>query len=147
MHLRAIRPFVEWEKTASAAMAGDPLWSVRAFRLALYAVECRSLDLVEVVRPPHADDGDQLTRAVGSIAANIAEGYSRASSADRARFYSYALGSVREAIVWYEMRRREIGSATADRQATLVEIRRLLLTTIRRMRPIGGTAKLRDPRS
>jgi four helix bundle protein len=125
---------------------GDPLWTVRAFRLALYAVECRSLDLVGVARPPRPDDGEQLTRAVGSIAANIAEGYSRASSAERARFYAYALGSVREAIVWYEVRRSQIGSTTDDRQATLVEIRRLLLTTIRRMRPIGGTSKLRDPR-
>jgi four helix bundle protein len=39
---------------------------------------------------------DQLYRALGSISANAAEGYSRGTGKDRARFYEYALGSVRE---------------------------------------------------
>jgi four helix bundle protein len=147
MRMRGIRPFVEWEKMAGAAMVGDPLWSVRAFRLGLYAIECRSVDLRGASNQAQPHDGDQLTRAIGSIAANIAEGYSRASSAERARFYGYALGSAREAIVWYEVKRAEIGSATDDRQETLVQIRRLLLATIRRMRPAGDTSKLRDPQA
>ena len=39
----------------------------------------------------------QLYAAIGSIAANIGEGYSRSSGKDRARIFEYALGSVREA--------------------------------------------------
>ncbi|MBC7896698.1 MAG: four helix bundle protein, partial [Cytophagaceae bacterium] len=43
----------------------------------------------------------QLLRAVDSISANIAEGYSRFSGRERARFYEIALGSAREAREWY----------------------------------------------
>lgn len=44
----------------------------------------------------------QLYTAIGSIAANLAEGYSRSSGRDRVRLYEYALGSARESTVWYE---------------------------------------------
>ena len=43
----------------------------------------------------------QLYAAIGSIAANIGEGYSRSSGKDRARIFEYALGSVRESMIWY----------------------------------------------
>ena len=82
---------------------------------------------------------DQLTRAVGSVAANIAEGYSRFSGPDRVRFYGYALGSVREAIAWYGTLGAELGTVAAERQAMLVQIRRLLLTTVKRARADSTT--------
>ncbi|NGP87647.1 four helix bundle protein [Aliifodinibius halophilus] len=44
---------------------------------------------------------DQLYRSAGSVSANIAEGYSRKSKLDQARFYEYALGSARECRGWY----------------------------------------------
>ncbi|MEO8195070.1 MAG: four helix bundle protein [Gemmatimonadales bacterium] len=44
----------------------------------------------------------QLYKAVGSIAANLGEGYSRSSGRDRARIFEYALGSARESTTWYE---------------------------------------------
>ncbi len=44
----------------------------------------------------------QLYAAVGSIAANLGEGYSRSSGRDRARIFEYALGSVRESMTWYQ---------------------------------------------
>ena len=70
----------------------------------------------------------QLYRAVASIPANIAEGYGRLSGRDRARFYEYALGSTREAIVWYRACRRMLGEEVArHRIDALTEIRRLLL--------------------
>jgi four helix bundle protein len=87
---------------------------------------------------------DQLTRALGSISANIAEGYSRGTISDRCRFYSYALGSSREAIAWYDTLRLELGDVASDRQAKLVQIRRLLLTTLRRIRPEGPSLSMRD---
>jgi four helix bundle protein len=43
----------------------------------------------------------QLYAAIGSIEANIGEGYSRSSGKDRCRIYEYALGSVRESVTWY----------------------------------------------
>lgn len=73
----------------------------------------------------------QLVRAVGSIAANIAEGYSRGSAPERRKFLEYALGSARESVVWYEA----AGVADANsRIERLTSIRRLLLTMIRTAR-------------
>lgn len=43
---------------------------------------------------------DQLVPAAASIAANIAEGYGRASHADFARFLGIAIGSLRETETW-----------------------------------------------
>jgi hypothetical protein len=42
-----------------------------------------------------------LLRAVGSISANLEEGYNRSSGRERAHFYEYALGSTRESRGWY----------------------------------------------
>jgi four helix bundle protein len=136
--------FVEWVGAADATRTGDPLWSVQAYRLGLYAIACHSFDRRTNPRVAKAATLDQITRAVGSIAANIAEGYSRSSLADRNRFYGYALGSTREAITWYDALRIELGEVTDARQGTLIQIRRLLLTTLRKNRPAGTSAIFAD---
>ena len=136
--------FSEWAQRADEARTGDPLWSVQAYRLGLYAIECHTFDRRENTQLGKAAALDQLTRALGSIAANIAEGYSRSTLADRVRFYGYALGSTREAIAWYDTLRIELGDLINDRQATLIQVRRLLLTTLRRTRPEGPSVNFRD---
>jgi four helix bundle protein len=73
----------------------------------------------------------QLYRAVWSVSANMAEGYSRTSGRDRARIFEYALGSTREAAVWYRAGRHVLSGDILDRRsAALAEIRRLLLVMI-----------------
>lgn len=77
----------------------------------------------------------QLYAAVGSIAANIGEGYSRSSGRDRARIFEYALGSVRECMVWYESAKPVLpADLQSERLKKLEEIRRLLLAIIPRER-------------
>lgn len=72
---------------------------------------------------------DQLYEAVGSIGANISEGYSRSSGRDRARFYEYALGSGRESRGWYYDARFILGDEVATHRIQLLtQIIRLLLT-------------------
>lgn len=44
---------------------------------------------------------DQLHRSLGSISANLTEGYSRSKGLDRARFIETALDSARESRDWY----------------------------------------------
>lgn len=136
--------FEEWERAASAGASGDPLWSIQAYRRAQYVVDAHTHDRRSNPRLASAPAFDQLTRALGSISANIAEGYSRSSVADRARFYSYALGSTREALTWYNTLRIELGPVVDDRQALLIQIRRLLLTTLRNMRASDPTSMLTD---
>jgi four helix bundle protein len=77
----------------------------------------------------------QLYAAVGSIAANLAEGYSRSSGRDRARIFEYALGSVRESMTWYESAEPILGGQlVSERFEKLEEIRRMLLAIIPRER-------------
>lgn len=74
---------------------------------------------------------DQLYRAVGSIGANISEGYSRSSGKDRARFYEYALGSARESRGWFYKSRHVLGENVAEHRMRLTtQIIRLLLTMV-----------------
>jgi four helix bundle protein len=129
-----ILPFTEWVATVSEAITGDPLWAMQAYRLAMYAIDCHSADRRVSANLMRASALDQATRAIGSVAANIAEGYSRSSLADRNRFYGYALGSTREAISWYDTLRVELGELSTERQSTLIQVRRLLLTTLKRTR-------------
>ncbi len=118
----------QWERSVAPEETADPLWQLHAYRVARCLVDQSQGD--GVVLALHVDPKTvaQLSRAVASIGANIAEGYSRRSGADRARFYGYALGSTREAMVWY----RAVASCLdADsvslRMAFLAQQRRLLL--------------------
>lgn len=72
---------------------------------------------------------------MGSISANLAEGYSRGTGRDRARFYEYALGSARESRDWYYKGRHILGPAvTTHRLNLLTQIIRLLLTMVPQQR-------------
>ena len=118
-----------------AAFDGDPMLRMRVHAIALAASNAAWEDAQAVARHPIAGSvADQLYRAVGSIGANIAEGYSRSSPRDRARFYEYALGSAREAREWY-VRARGVLEPDRLRSATtrLNEISRILMAVLRRV--------------
>lgn len=73
----------------------------------------------------------QLYESVGSIAANIAEGYSKSSGKDRARSFEYALGSARESKEWYEAGLPVLGKEIVNaRLEVLGHIRRMLTAII-----------------
>ena len=81
---------------------------------------------------------DQLYRAIGSISANIAEGYSRGTGKDRARFFEYALGSAREGRDWYFKGRHVLGNELAQhRSLQLAEVIAMLVAIIPRQRTNG----------
>ena len=81
---------------------------------------------------------DQLFRAIGSISANIAEGYSRGNHKDRARFYEYALGSARESRDWYYKGRHILSEpVTSHRLDLLTKIIRLLLVMVPNQRKVA----------
>jgi len=132
-----------WEEGVPEAITGDALWRVTAYRLALFVGDLCWRDVTKLM-------GDrrtwaltsQLYRAVGSVSANLAEGYSRGTGKDRARFYEYALGSARESRDWYYKGRHILGDAVvAHRIGLLTEIIRLLLTMI----PQQRGSRLREP--
>jgi four helix bundle protein len=125
--------FSSFELAAPSAYAGDPLWNVRMFRMASYLSGRARGDAARPGLHASLALADQFIRAIGSIAASIAEGYSRDSDADRRRFYGYALGSTREAIAWLDATGLHNGPANAEYMDLLVQIRRQLLATMKRI--------------
>lgn len=119
--------YEEWEGTVPQAITGDTLWEVKAYRLALFAADISWADVTKLSQD-HRTRGlaDQMYRALGSIGANIAEGYSRGTGKDRARFYEYALGSARESRDWYYKAHHILDE-------TVIEHRLSLLTQVIRL--------------
>lgn len=87
----------EWEASVPSQLKADSLWKMTAYRLALFAADLGWHDVTKLATDRRMLSlSDQLYRALGSISSNTAEGYSRGTGRDRARFYEYALGSARE---------------------------------------------------
>lgn len=92
----------EWQAGVPNEIKGDSLWKLEVYRLGLFIAEISWRDALELNKHSLTRSiADQLYRAVCSISANIAEGYSRSTGKDRARFLEYSLGSAREARDWY----------------------------------------------
>lgn len=128
----------EWEQSVPETRKGDSLWKMRVYRLGLYLNDAGWHNTTKLMRDQRMQGlSDQLYRALGSISANIAEGYSRGIGKDRARFYEYALGSARESRDWYYKARFILGEEIAlHRMALLTEIVRLLLTMVPQQRQV-----------
>ena len=136
-----IAELVEWEQTVSPAETADPLWKLHAYRLARYQLHCCLTDIQEAQPPLNRDGADQLRRAVASIGVNLAEGYSRRTPGDRARFYSYALGSLREAAVWYLSLAGVLPvTCLSHRLGLIAQERRLLLGVLNAVNRATGVA-------
>ena len=113
--------FREWGESVPEEITGDPLWRLEAYRLALFAAELGWHDVTKMMRDQRMRSlSDQLYRALGSISANIAEGYSRGTGKDRARFYEYALGSARESRDWYYKARHKLGDSVVQHRLSLL---------------------------
>lgn len=133
-----------WETEVQEAIRGDSLWRAKAYRLALFAADVGWRDVTKLMTDRRTRGlSDQLYRALGSVSANIAEGYSRGTGRDRARFYEYALSSARESRDWYFKARHLLGDEVVQpRLSLLTEIIRLLLTMVPQQR---GTSLRESP--
>ena len=133
-------PLERWASRQHEAITGDPVWRLSCYREAMFLVEGAAADVRELGQSSsHREVASQLLAAVGSIAANIAEGYGRPSTADRVRFFAYALGSARESIAWYQALRPAGEHAGIDeRIVRLSRVRRMLLGLLTRLRTKGG---------
>ena len=114
----------------------DPLAKMQVYQYATQLVEASWEDVVKLrAYDVTAEVARQLYTAVGSITANLAEGYSKSSGKDRARIFEMALGSARESAEWYKAARPVIGAeAASERMKLLGHIRRMLLAIIPRER-------------
>jgi four helix bundle protein len=124
--------FAEWEQGVPQSFRDDPLWTVTAYRMALFLADLAWNDATKLMRDQRTRDlSSQMCRAVGSISANVSEGYSRFGKKDRARFYAYALGSARESRGWYYKGRHVLGEDVFEhRMELLTQIIRLLMRMV-----------------
>ena len=143
--------YEEWEDSIPDEITNDSLWKMEAYRLGLFTADVGWYDVTKLMRDKRTVAmSNQLYRALGSISTNLAEGYSRSSGRDRARFYEYALGSARESRDWYYKGRHILGPAvTTHRLSLLTQIIRLLLILVpqqrqRIVREAGHTYKMEN---
>jgi len=138
--------FASYEAAPPDAYAGDPMWRTRMFRMASFLAARCSTDVSHLGARVSLQVAHQFVRAISSVSANIAEGYSRGGTADRLRFYTYALGSAREALAWIDA----LGTAPWEPRAIyrdlLVQIRRQLLTAIKSLRPAASERRMAAPK-
>jgi four helix bundle protein len=111
----------EWQASVHDDIKGDSLWKLEVYRLGLFVADILWQDALELNKN-HLTRGiaDQLYRAVRSISANIAEGYSRSTGKDRARFLEYSLGSAREARDWYYKSRHTLKEEVVKHRINLL---------------------------
>ena len=124
--------YQEWELTVPEGIKNDSLWRMEAYRLALFATDIGWQDATKLMSDARTTNiASQLFRALGSISANLAEGYSRGTGKDRARFYEYALGSARESRDWYFKARHLLPEVVSEHRLNLMnQIIRLLLVMV-----------------
>ena len=103
--------YAEWLKTVPPEITNDPIWKLEVYRLALFAGDIGWHDVLALSKNKLMYSvADQLHRSLGSISANLTEGYSRSKGLDRARFLEISLGSARESRDWYYKSRHVLPS-------------------------------------
>lgn len=135
--------FEKWLSQVPSTISSDRLWRVTAYRISLFAADIGWHDVTKLVSDKRTVElSNQLYSSLGSIGANLAEGYSRSSNKDRARFYEYALGSARECRDWYYKSRHVLGDRVSTHRINLLsEVIRLLLTMVPEQRFEGSRTK------
>lgn len=120
----------DWILSVPEAIQRDSLWKAEVYRLSLFLSDLSWEDASRLLKDRRTlAISDQLYRATANISSNIAEGYSRGTGKDRARFYEYALGSAREARDWYYKGRHVLSAEVmAHRLDLLTQIIKLTLS-------------------
>lgn len=135
--------YKNWVETVPNSITKDPLWNMLVYRYAMFLAEICWEDVTKLSRDKLlVASSDQLYRSACSVSANIAEGYSRKSKLDQARFYEYALGSARECRGWYFNSRHKLSEKILEsRLALLTQIIKMLLNIV----PKTRNNKIKEP--
>ncbi len=131
--------YTDWLKIVPKEFTEDALWRMEVYRISLFAGDVAWRDVTKLMQDRRTLElSDQLYSAVGSVGANISEGYSRSSRRDQVRFYEYSLGSARESRNWYFEGRHILGELISNHRIQLhTQIIRHLLKIIPAERGYG----------
>lgn len=113
--------YTEWLGTVPSEITNDPIWKLEVYRLALFASDIGWSDVLALSKHNLMRSvAGQLHRSLGSISANLTEGYSRSKGLDRARFIEISLGSARESRDWYYKSRHVLTAEVVKHRMELV---------------------------
>lgn len=114
----------------------DPLWSFQVYPKALFLYDLAWEDCEYLLKDPRGRAvANQLIRSVGSICANIEEGYGRGYGKEYSYFLRVSMGSARESRGWYYRGKRLLpADVLKHRIALLDEIIAMLAPNIQRQR-------------
>ena len=126
----------EWAEQVPSVMRKDPIWRLPAYRYSLFLADQLEQDVKRL--PPESRKRRhivQLLHPAESISANVAEGYSRTSGPERAKFFEYAHSSARETRDWLFKARHTLGADVANARLELVtRVMKILAVVIPRER-------------
>ncbi len=136
---RSVMNYQEWMQTVPGEITQDPLWGLEVYRLGFFIADIAWDDTEALFKNPSTRSAsDQIRRSLDSISANIAEGYSRSTGKDRARYFEYALGEAREARDRiYKVRHAMKSQVVLHRMKILTQIIKILNSFIPTQRKHG----------
>ena len=131
-----IESFKAWQETVHSTIRNDPLWEFQVYRKALFAHDLVWEDCQYLLKDGRGKKvAEQLIRSVGSISANIEEGYGRGYGKDYSYRMRIAQGEARESRGWYWRGRKLLPSEVLDHRMNLLsEIIAMLAPNIKRQR-------------
>ena len=113
--------YAEWLADVPSEITHDPIWKLEVYRLSLFAGDIGWADILKLSKEKLMYSvADQLHRSLGSMSANLTEGYSRSKGLDRARFIEMSLGSARESRDWYYKSRHVLSAEVIKHRIELL---------------------------
>jgi four helix bundle protein len=129
--------YEEWLAQMPDSLKNDPIWQFKAYPKALLLYDLALEDTDKLLQDVRGCElAEQLIDSVGSVSANIDEGFGRGiEGGEYIQFLRYALGSARETRSWYYKARKLLTADVIRHRMTLCdEIIALLVVTINQRR-------------
>ena len=126
-----------WEKTVPQEITQEAVWGFYGYRKALFLFDLCWQDCEKLLRDYRGRTvAEQLIDSVGSVSANIEEGYGRGLvTKEYGQFLRYAVASAKEAKGWYFRGRHLLSPQVVEHRLKLLsEISALILTELARQR-------------
>ena len=94
--------FDAWKATVHKSIRNDPLWNFQVYPKSLFLYDLAWKDCEYLLKDTRGKAvANQLIRSVGSVSANIEEGFGRGYGRDYAYRLKIAQGEARESRGWY----------------------------------------------
>jgi four helix bundle protein len=131
-----LKSFEAWQESVHHSIRNDPLWGFQVYPKALFAYDLVWEDCEYLLKDRRGKEvAAQLVRSVGSISANIEEGYGRGYGKDYAYRMRIAIGEARESRGWYWRGRKLLPAEVVDHRMNLLsEIIAMLAPNIEKQR-------------